>query len=148
MQQAGAKTGNSILSIRPHEIKPLDLKRSPFSPPPAPSKAPAAGGGAAPAKPEPTAAATAKEGAKAESDYQTQQITLEVQGSYVALMRLLEALREFPKMIYVRSINIVPQQREGVYVIKTRIETYAIIIPPQNQITKGAGGETGVGNEH
>jgi len=108
-------TGNTLRSIHPTAPRPLDLHKSPLTvkkvadaPAEAPSSAPA-------------------------SPYYVQQISLDIEGSYVDLLKFLEALRAFPKMIYVRTVNITPVTGNGNSVVRmnTHLETYAIIIPDQ-----------------
>lgn len=140
IQSTAITTGNSIRSIQPRDLRPLDLKKSPLLADKAkvtavvtPAAAPAADSAASTEQP---AAAEAEK--KVVSKYQVQQITLEVDGSYDNLLRLLDALRRFPKMVYVRTLNITPQLTNNVLSLSSHIETYAIITPDQYKQTETA----------
>jgi len=137
IQQTTLRTGNVIQSIQPHELKFIDLDSSPLAPGDD-NKGTPANGSAAGATPagidvlNGTGAAAGTPGAKPHPQYRVQQIRLEVRGTYASLLSLLDAFRQFPKMIYVRTLSITPQNREGSgnSVVAT-IETYAIIAPDQ-----------------
>ena len=124
IQRATVATGNTMMRIQPGEIRPLDLKQSPLVTGTASASAPA------PAASDANKAATAPA-------YQVQRINLEVRGNYVSIQRLLNALRQFPKMVYVRSLNLSPRNERDNEYISAQIETYAIITPDQYQVAKG-----------
>lgn len=135
IQKAARATGNTLQSIQPLDPHPLNMENSPL------------GGGvtATPAQATPTDSAPKQEKAAPASPYQVQQITLQVKGTYSSIMRLLDALRQFPKMIYVRTVNLTPQVENGVYTVSASIETFAILTPdqyrvPQDDHTAAKGG--------
>ncbi len=119
LQKIATDTGNSIHSIAPHELHVLDLQKSKL----VAGKAPDAGAGATP---DAGANTAAKPG-----QYQLQPITLEIEGSYLNLVKFLDALRKFPKLVYVRNLSITPQIRNNVMTVTTTLDTYAIITPDQ-----------------
>jgi Tfp pilus assembly protein PilO len=134
LQRTAKQTGNTIISIRPRPIESLDtgnplLKASHEAwqkdHPPLKSieldEKPA----------EPKAASPGATKEKPKSNYRIQQYTLEIEGDYVSLMRVLEALSDFPKLVYVRTINVSPRNRTEPDQLTARLETYAIIIPEQ-----------------
>jgi Tfp pilus assembly protein PilO len=136
LQKTCKVTGNTIQTIQPHEIKPLDLSGGPLSsgdkkdavPPPGITETVSDTGAAAPAPAKPKG-----------PQYRVQQIVLEVRGTYVTVFKLLNALRQFPKMIYVRSVGLTPltndrMSRPGELV--AHLETFAIISPEQYQKAK------------
>lgn len=136
LQKTAVQTGNKINSIRPRGIEFLDinnpllkasndawLKKYPPKKPVAAAQAPEPA-----SKPKP-----AGRPKKQKSDYRVQQYTIEVEGTYVSIMKLLEALGRFPKLVYVRTINISPRNRLDPNVLTARLETYAIIIPKHYQ---------------
>ena len=111
LQKTAADTDNILQVIQPEKIEPLDPRKMPFA-------QTALGDAAAD-----TTAATPL--------YRMQRINLTVRGNFVSLMRMLNALRSFPKMVYVRTINMAPIS-EGLNTnLVTRIETIAIITPDQ-----------------
>jgi Tfp pilus assembly protein PilO len=125
IQRATVMSGNTILAIYPRELRVLDLTKHAFLT-----------GSVDNADAPPPAVLANMEEQKSSDDatkYRVQQISLEVRGNYFSLLRLLDTLRQFPKMVYVQAINISPQQREGLTGIVARVETYAIITPDQYQ---------------
>ncbi len=122
-------TGNELRAISPHPLRPLDLKKSPIN----------------------------KYGGKADGtsssasgSYQVQQISLDISGSYVSLIAFLDALRNFPKIVYVRTINLSPHVRGNTIVVDSQIDTYAIITPEEYKKSSdelSAGGNTAGGNK-
>jgi Tfp pilus assembly protein PilO len=138
LQHAAVATGNQIQSIQPDEVKPLDLKASPLAPPSMQDGKAATnntvvvtevGKDTAPEKKEP-------EGPQ----YQVQQFTIEVRGTYVSLMRFLVALRQFRKLVYVRGLTLSPVKDKSVQAgqLSARLETYAIITPEQYKLPANA----------
>ncbi len=125
IQKVAFNTGNDLIVINPGDIKPFDPTKGPFAsqappPPPAPTDAAAATPAAAPKAP---ANAT-----------QVMKISLTINGTYTSLMKFLDGLRNFQKLVYVKSIAVTPSGiKDGKMQITTSIETYAIIIPSQNQ---------------
>jgi|GEM_PF-2011936 len=130
LQRTAKLTGNSIISVRPRPIEVLDLSNPILK---ASNEAwlkehPPMKVIEEDDKPvEPKKAGVKEE--KPQSAYRIQQYTLEVEGNYVSLMRLLEALSAFPKLVYVRTVNVSPRQRLEPDKLTARLETYAIIIP-------------------
>lgn len=114
LQNTAKKTGNTLLSISPMEPRPFT---------PATSQLMKGKEG----RPSPKT----RDG-KSTTGYWTQKITLKTQGSYVSTLQLLEALRNFRKLVYVRTVSLVPGNtaEAGSFVVAT-IETYAIITPNQ-----------------
>jgi len=134
LQKTAVQTGNKINSIRPRGIEFLDinnpllkasndawLKEHPVKEPVAAAKSP---------EPKPKPSGRPK---KQQSDYRVQQYTIEVEGDYLSIMKLLEALGRFPKLVYVRTINVQPRNRLDPGHLTARLETYAIIIPKHYQ---------------
>lgn len=135
LQMTAASTGNTVRSIRPRDMEKLD-QDSPLIK-------------ASLAKREALQPASAKDAKKttrpskdekdqetdAQYRYQIQQITLEIEGNYVSLMRFLSALRTFPKLVYVHSLSVTPGRDES-DTLTARMETYAIIIPEQYRSSK------------
>jgi len=121
-------TQNDLLVISPGEIKPLDLTKGPFA-----NKAPA---NAAPAAtPAPATDQAPKPAAKpATNGTQVMKITLTTRGSYTNLISFLDRLKNFQKLVYVKSISVSPSgiDKNGVMQVSTQLDTYAIIIPQQN----------------
>ena len=130
---ATARTHNGVNSISPGIPKPLDLTKGPFAEPvatPAPGTPAASGASSAP----PANAAGAPDAAgSAASQYQVLSISLDLTGSYAGILQLLDEFRRFPKMIYVRDINMNPVNVNGKNLISAKLETYAIITPDQYQ---------------
>jgi Tfp pilus assembly protein PilO len=114
MQHTAMLTGNTIESIAPEAITPLDFSKGPLASVAA-LATPTAAGTPTPQKPQ----------------YLVQPITLEVKGSFVSTVRLLDAFRRFPKLIYVRTVDLSPTREHNQLVITTRLRTYAIITPDQ-----------------
>ena len=125
IEETARQTGNDLHSISPHTLRALDMQKSAL-------KMIKANGdtGATPAA-SATPAAPATPASKANTAYQVQQISLDVVGNYVSLIRFLDALRRFPKIIYVRTINLSPHVADNAVSIEAQIETYAIITPDQ-----------------
>ena len=120
MQDRTWATSNVILNLQPADMKPINLAQSFFS------KISLTPEQQQMEKPEPPA-----------DGFRVQSISLNVQATYVSLIRLLDAFRRFPKLIYVKSIDISPMgshiiggQRSYTRV-NARISTYAIITPDQ-----------------
>lgn len=144
MQDRTLATGNIIKVIQPVEPKPLDLKNNPMAPQPAtPPAGTTPAGSATPAggttttttqvvTTSPGTATAQPVAAPAEPRYYYQQINLEVRGQYVNVLKLLDELSHFRKMVYVRTVGITPETRNGVITLSTKLETYAIITPQQN----------------
>jgi Tfp pilus assembly protein PilO len=117
LQAAAKLTGNDLVSIQPQEPKDFDVVRSPLAPP----KANVAGAVSDTPPPPPTLAKAQANGEK------VQRISLDVRGSYKSVLALLDALRRFPKLIYVRTVNLTPSKnQDGTIVLAARLETYAI----------------------
>lgn len=136
LQDVAAKTGNVITRIKPDDLRPIDLQHSPLAPvqdSDGPEKV------TAKRVKKPVTKAKGKAGAEEERDpnqYQVQQIDLEVRGSYVNLLRFIEKLRTFPKLVYVRSVSIAPQRaKDQIGAITAKLDTYVIITPGQYQST-------------
>lgn len=129
LQQIATRTGNIITRIQPGELRPIDLKSGPLSTEAQTGTEP---GSTAkkfvkkPVGPPTTTEPTAKQ-------YQVQQIDLEVCGSYMNLLRLLDSLRTFPKLVYVRTLAITPRNAldEARGSMTIRLETYVVITPEQ-----------------
>lgn len=121
MQATALRTGNNIRSIQPGELKPLNLQNSPFATEQAKDAA----------KPAATEPAPAKDQPAPGLQYQSKSINLDVQGTYVTIVKLLDEFRQFPKMIYVKSVELTPQSVNGKNLVSARIQTYAIITPDQ-----------------
>ncbi len=110
IEETARQTGNDLRTITPHALRPLDLQKSPLNT-------------------KHTAASNANA-----APYQVQQITLDISGNYVSLISFLDALRRFPKIVYVRTINLSPHALEkGGIGVEAQVETYAIITPEQYQ---------------
>ncbi|HEX2948158.1 MAG TPA: type 4a pilus biogenesis protein PilO [Armatimonadota bacterium] len=126
IQNTAVRTGNTIKSIQPGDTKSLDLQNSPFAS--ATKGSPTATPASTPPAPQGQTDAKTSTAGK----YQVQGINLEIQGSYISFVRLLNAFRQFPKMIYVKSIDLTPQgdQHSGTN-LSARLQTYAIITPDQ-----------------
>lgn len=132
IQQTAARTGNTIRSLRPGELKVIDLRNSPL-----------AGNTATGDTTKGKRTVRSRSAKKTDADaaakqgYRVQKIALEVQGSYDSLLSLLEALRGFRKMVYVKSLTISPvkgdKEARGEPTLLVRLETYAIITPDQYQ---------------
>ncbi len=133
LQDTAEHTGNAIRSIRPRDMEKLDqnspliqasrARREAAHPEKAtPADARTRGGTASPKDAEQDARET----------YRVQQITLEIDGTYVSLMRFLSVLSKFRKLVYVRTLSITPG-RDDVNALTARMETYAIITPDQYQ---------------
>jgi len=142
LQKTAVRTGNTILSVRPRPIESLDINNALLKASNEawqkkyPSKKPANQAAPADAKAKPKAAGAGGKKDKPKSNYRVQQYTLEVEGNYVSLMKFLDALRSFPKLVYVRTISISPRQRTEPDRLTARLETYAIIIPEHYQPAK------------
>ncbi len=129
LQKTCTATGNVIQTIQPHEIKPLDLTDGPLAPA---GKKPAAVPDPTAPPPDPNAPPAKPKGPQ----YRVQQIIVEVRGTYATVFNLLNALRQFPKMVYVRSVGITPQNNDRVGragEVIAHLETFAIISPEQYQ---------------
>ncbi|MHB0935851.1 MAG: hypothetical protein ACYDCO_02120 [Armatimonadota bacterium] len=138
LQKTAVQTGNKINSIRPRGIEFLDinnpllkasneawLKEHPV-------KKPIEAAQPADAKPQPKPKTSGRP-KKAKSNYRVQQYAIEIEGDYVSIMKFLQALGQFPKLVYVRTINVSPRQRLQPDRLTARLETYAIIIPEHYQ---------------
>lgn len=136
LQKTAVETGNKINTIRPRGIEFLDinnpllkasneawLKEHPV-------KEPSDAAKTAEGKPKPKTSGRPK---KQNSDYRVQQYTIEIEGDYVSIMKFLDALGKFPKLVYVRTINVSPRQRLDPERLTARLETYAVIIPKHYQ---------------
>ena len=145
IQHTTLLTGNTISSIRPRSIEPLDsnspllmasyerwLEKNPDI--------------AAAAKESDAGAEIKKDGKEDEnapqvkkpSEYKIQQFTLEIEGDYTSVVRLLDALRNFPKLIYVHSVSVAPKSRDNPDRLKAMLETYAIIPPDHYRPDNGS----------
>lgn len=130
IQATAARTGNMIRTIQPGEIKPLDLSNSQFA-----DKTDVPAGGQ-----QTTAAPTAPAQSKPTGpQYQVMSINLDVSGTYVSILKLLNEFRRFPKMIYVKTVTLAPvKSGEGVSgAVTAQVQTYAIITPDQYKIDNG-----------
>lgn len=131
IQGTATRTFNVIQTIQPQERKPLDLAKSQF----AGVQTTEANGSGAPAGAAP---ATQSDGASAAGStipqYQVMGINLDMQGSYSSLVKLLDEFRKFPKMVYVKSIDLTPKREKGQSTISARFSTYAIITPDQYKV--------------
>ncbi|HOS44415.1 MAG TPA: hypothetical protein PK794_12025, partial [Armatimonadota bacterium] len=133
LQHAAARTGNAIVRLQPDDLRPLDLQSSPLA-----TAAKPAADTETVSRQRPTKAPGKRvktldlETAK----YRVQQITLEVEGSYLSLLRLLDTLGTFPKLVYVRTLDITPRRGRDLApgAISARLDTYAIITPEQYQL--------------
>jgi hypothetical protein len=131
LQDAATATHNEIVRIQPSELRPLDIQSNPLAAAEA-DTGPKKISGKRPVK------KVVKKSKKLELEtakYRVQQINLEVHGNYVTLMHLLDTLRTFPKLVYVRTLDITPQRGKDTKAgtITARLETYAIIPPEQYQ---------------
>lgn len=132
MQTTARETGNTVRSIRPRPmerlnsssplIKASQAKRDAKDPQHAKKTAGETQAG--------KAKKDDKQDDEGKAQYFIQQITLEVDGNYVSLMRFLSALKNFPKLVYVHSMSITPGRTED-GTLTARLETYAVIIPEQ-----------------
>lgn len=111
LQKTAKDTGNTLRVIAPLEPRPFDPTGSPI----VKGKA---------GKPSPR-------GDKSASGYWTMQINLTVESDYVSVLKFLDALRTFPKLVYVRTVSLQPAGRDGSNRVTANIETYAIITPSQ-----------------
>lgn len=139
LRKAAIDTGNTIQSIQPDEVRPLDMQDGPLS-----------GEEQVEAVKKVVVRKTAAERTRKrrgeiESDYRVQKIILEVNGSYVSVLQLLKRLRDFPKLVYVREVTIAPLKREigSKDTISAKLVTYAIITPeqykaPETDVTSSA----------
>lgn len=120
MQKAALETGNDIMSIRLDTVRPLDPNAGPLK-----SEEQGKDNGNASPAPKPAPAT-------ASNIWQVQSIPLDIQGTYPSVVRFLERLSRFPKLIYVRSINLSPiDGKDGSIRVTARLETYAVIAPSQ-----------------
>jgi Tfp pilus assembly protein PilO len=135
LQDIAAKSGNIITRIKPDDLRPIDLQHSPLSA--ATSDGPEKVTKKKVAK-KPTKKKVAKAGAEPEKDqYRVQQIDLEVHGTYVSVLRLIDRLRAFPKLVYVRRVAMTPRkgQDELPGSVAAKLDTYVIITPNQYEST-------------
>jgi len=125
IQHTAAATGNQLLSIAPGEIKQIDFNNPLFSPttlqPFNIGKRPDAKATAAVTLSPDTAAL-----------YRVQVIGLNVKGTYVSIIKLLNALRKFPQLMYVKSLTLNPGLEKDQVVVTVGMQTYALILPDQN----------------
>lgn len=123
-------TKNKLRVIQPGDLRPLDWGTSPLT-----SGITAPDGESIPAEAAPTATAAAPAAAGTagiQSKYRVMPINLEVQGDYISLINLLNQFRQFRKMIYVRTMEIVPESKlTGISKLNIRMQTYAIITAEQ-----------------
>ncbi|MHB9131258.1 MAG: hypothetical protein ACYDBB_09240 [Armatimonadota bacterium] len=126
IQTVTVKTGNTIMAIRPSEIRDLNLANSPLS---VKSGVPAAVAGTTQVVTDTNAAPTSTP--PPAQKYLVQQISLDTVGDYTSTMRLLDQLRQFPKLVYVRTLSLSPENSDYGFKMRTHLETYAIIIPDQ-----------------
>ena len=139
IQGTTLRTMNMISSIQPGDKKPLDLSNSFFAMGKQAGTATEPGataGQAQAATPPPAGNAATEAGATVPPkgpQYQVMSINLDVQGSYLSIVKLLNEFRQFPKMIYVKSIDLTPQHLAGGATVTARIQTYAIITPDQSK---------------
>jgi len=138
IQGTTLRTMNMISAIQPGIKKPLDLSNSFFAmgkQAGAPADAGATAGQAQAATPPSTGATdTGTTVTPKGPQYQVMSINLDVQGSYLSIVKLLNEFRQFPKMIYVKSIDLTPQHLAGGATVTARIQTYAIITPDQSKV--------------
>ena len=125
IEQTATTTGNRLVSISPGEIKQIDFNNPLVSP----STLPPFALGDHPALKE-TAAVTLSPDAAAL--YRVQQIGLNVKGTYTSIIKLLNALRKFPQLMYVKSLTLTPGKVKDAIVITVGLQTYALILPDQN----------------
>lgn len=136
LQKTAVMTGNKINSIRPRGIEFLDINNPLLKASNEawvkehPVKEPIDAAKSAATQPKPKTTGRPK---KEKSAYRVQQYTIEIEGSFVSIMKFLDALGKFPKLVYVRTINITPRQRLDPDRLTARLETYAIIIPKHYQ---------------
>lgn len=133
IKKSAVLTKNKLRVIQPGDLRPLDWVTSPLT---AGLTAPEAAAGtppegtppeATPPPPPPTEGDTGLAG-----KYRVMPINLDVQGDYVSFINLLDQFRQFPKMIYVRTIDIVPLSLlDGKNKLAIRMQTYAIITAEQ-----------------
>lgn len=131
IQRAATSTGNTIMSIQPSELKPLDLAKLNLAKPLTLSDMSVTA--------KPRVVTTAQAGATGDGSpvqvkkarYQIIAINLTITGDFHSLMQFLDALRNFRKMIRVRTLTITPDTSDGKVKVTTRIETEAVIAPEQ-----------------
>jgi Tfp pilus assembly protein PilO len=130
IQKAAKESGNYLQSIQPSDLKNLDLSKSPFAPPKAGTTAQASGAIPPPATPPPAMIPKAQA-----STERVMRIGLDVKGTYRSVIKFLDMLRVFPKLIYVKTLSITPvKNTDGSSGVVARFETYAII-PPDQYVT-------------
>ncbi|OPZ88109.1 MAG: hypothetical protein BWY76_00121 [bacterium ADurb.Bin429] len=131
LQNAATRTGNAIVRIQPDELRPLDLQSSPLATAAKPTTEKVSG-----KRPTKAPARKVKTLDLETTKYRVQQINLEVEGSYLSLLRLLDTLRTFPKLVYVRTLDITPRRGRDIApgAITARLDTYAIITPEQYKL--------------
>jgi len=105
------KSGNILRSISPKVPQPFDPKTSTLVKGKAGKKSPSKG--------------------ESKTGYWLMQIDLNVEGDYNSVLSMLDALRVFPKLIYVRTISLQPDMKDGKERVTARMETYAVITPSQ-----------------
>jgi Tfp pilus assembly protein PilO len=128
IEAAARNTGNELMSIQPGDPKDLDLAKSPLAPPKATPGMSASG--VISDAPPPAPSGPPKPQISGEK---VQRIGLDVKGSYKSVLAMLDALRLFPKLIYVRTVSLTPSKNaDGTTSLSARLETYAIITPDQN----------------
>ena len=135
IQTTSGETGNVLQNLQPRDPRPLDLDSSPLlkqMKPDKPEAPKAAGSDTDAAGNNPDDTAPKKEIKKAKSPYQVQQLSMDIVGSYVSAMQFLDALRQFRKMLYIRTITLNPRQQSAANAsLSTHIEADLIIIPNQ-----------------
>jgi Tfp pilus assembly protein PilO len=138
LQRKAVATGNELVSITPSDIKPFDPAKSPFAtaPPADPPKGEGGDNGAgdkgASADGEKGEGGGKKGKKEAPPTDLYQRINLDISGTYASVMRFLEELRGFHKLVYVRTVELSPIREKGTLKgITARVETYAIITPEQ-----------------
>lgn len=71
-------------------------------------------------------------------------INLEIQGSYTSIIQLLDKFRMFPKMIYVKNMEVTPiKDKTGMTMLTARMQTFAVITPDQFETKDGKSGDNG-----
>lgn len=151
IQQRAGESGNKIKTIQPSDTKQLDINASPLmelppelqvklpgevinvAPPSTTTASAAPPAGGTPAGAQPNAQGGAPPASKP-PPYYTQQINMDLVGSYSSLLSLLTDLSNFGKLLYVKSINISPEGQNGE--LRFHLETYAIIPPDQYKATQ------------
>ncbi|MHB9024267.1 MAG: hypothetical protein ACYC7E_08835 [Armatimonadota bacterium] len=126
IQKAAEVSDNRLLAIQPQEVK--SLASSVLLQQPAQMTTITSQATTQVVTDTPAPAPAAPAGGTGVDRYKVQRINLEISGTYASSMQMLDLLRQFPKLVYLRSLNLNPTGDEGV---RLHLETYAIIIPDQ-----------------